>query len=470
MNINRITNFVILILVVTAVYQTGMLWLGNTASHNFFYTVFTTLTQEKADTNSEGGLLLPTRFAVGSGNGTFSVFFPEEEAASQTLEKTNDFLYEILEKGSLKEGKGVLNWDTILGSRCVAYEYDFLVPLDEYRTFFSKVQQIDINYFDHLVFLPAKQRGEPSKVFFVFSKEGKYLEITLEKSQYAVGLYQVLENLQGDSALSFVSTGQSGFKLFEKNVFVPQWIGNAFAYSPLKSVNPFMTEDVINRGLLENSVEGFFKNFAADWNTRDENGDFIFSDDNVVVKYNMQGMLEYFSYKKSHDKRKDTLLDGYQVCKNFMKNDKSLKTGVVLVDVKVHSNEIIYYFDYVVQDFPILLSEDLKEKIDAEHAIEVVVRNHAVKNYRRYAMNFIPKEQPRLLIEKDFLTALNEGILSYQKEEPQNMVTEVETIYLGYLAETVGDLQLHWFTKLYDKTYIGDTQKAESSATDNLVE
>ena len=37
MKVYRITNFIIVALVITAIYQTGELWLEGTSGHNFFY-------------------------------------------------------------------------------------------------------------------------------------------------------------------------------------------------------------------------------------------------------------------------------------------------------------------------------------------------------------------------------------------------------------------------------------------------
>ena len=39
MNINKMKNFVIVTLVITAVFQTGKLWLQGMDSHNFFYSL-----------------------------------------------------------------------------------------------------------------------------------------------------------------------------------------------------------------------------------------------------------------------------------------------------------------------------------------------------------------------------------------------------------------------------------------------
>ena len=37
MKVYRITNFIIVALVIAAIYQTGELWLEGTSGHNFFY-------------------------------------------------------------------------------------------------------------------------------------------------------------------------------------------------------------------------------------------------------------------------------------------------------------------------------------------------------------------------------------------------------------------------------------------------
>lgn len=459
MSFNRITNFVILVLMVAAIYQTGTLWLVDTASHNVFYTTFMSLNQNRMQAGGEGELLIPTKVAVGKGNKKFTLFYPEEEKSNTILEQANDFLYEILEKGTSYEGKNFEDWNEILASKCLLFQYDFFVPIQEYRKKSAKLQQEEIHSFDQLALIPRQNNDQDVSCYFINSKDRTYLRFSLGKSQYAAGLFHAIESLQEQEELNYVSTEQSGFKLFRGNIFVPQWQSSTYGYAPLVQENPFEKDGVIHRGLLESSVDGFFKNFAADWNSKDENGNYIFSDESVVVRYETQGVLEYYSYESYHDTEKDSFLKGYYTARQFMEYDKSLKTPVYLSDVSVRSNETVYYFDYTKDNFPVMLSEEVKNTIESEHAIEVVIRNHAVKKYRRYAVNFYPNTQKRMEVNKDFLTALNEGIMEYQQGDYRKMVTQVEDIYLGYFAQLNGDVKLYWVTNLYNNDFLIDSQK-----------
>ena len=73
MKLYKITNFVIVLLVITAIYQTGELWLQGTSGHNFFYSLMDSFNSDKE--KADGDVLLATRYAVGEGEGTFSVYY-----------------------------------------------------------------------------------------------------------------------------------------------------------------------------------------------------------------------------------------------------------------------------------------------------------------------------------------------------------------------------------------------------------
>ena len=62
MKLYKITNFVIVLLVVTAIIQTGELWLQGTDSHNFFYSVMERL--KDGGEQTDGDVLLATRYAA----------------------------------------------------------------------------------------------------------------------------------------------------------------------------------------------------------------------------------------------------------------------------------------------------------------------------------------------------------------------------------------------------------------------
>ena len=130
MKLYKITNFVIVLLVITAIYQTGELWLRGTSGHNFFYSLAGGLSSDKQ--KADGDVLLATRYAIGEGEGTFSVYYPDEVGSSGMLEVANNALGEILSRNQTQPRKGVAEWKEILSSRCIVMQYDFMIAAEEY--------------------------------------------------------------------------------------------------------------------------------------------------------------------------------------------------------------------------------------------------------------------------------------------------------------------------------------------------
>ena len=87
MKLYKITNFVIVLLVITAIVQTGELWLRGTSGHNFFYSLMDGLNADRKD--ADGDVLLATRYAIGEGEGTFSLYYPDEVGNSSVLDMAN---------------------------------------------------------------------------------------------------------------------------------------------------------------------------------------------------------------------------------------------------------------------------------------------------------------------------------------------------------------------------------------------
>ena len=59
MKVYKITNFVVVLLVIAAVYQTGQLWLEGTTGYNFFYALAENFSDPRRQ--ADGNVLLATR-------------------------------------------------------------------------------------------------------------------------------------------------------------------------------------------------------------------------------------------------------------------------------------------------------------------------------------------------------------------------------------------------------------------------
>ncbi len=457
MKLYKITNFVIVALVIAAVYQTGELWLEGTSSHNFFNLMDKgeALFNKQAD----GNVLLATRYAVGEGEGTFSVYYPDETGTSTLLQEANDVLNEVLSDNEKQMDVVTADWKGILGERCVVMQYDFMVSTDEYLSQYKKLKNNDkMDSFDYITILPSRRPGEESKAYFVNSKTNESICYTTKKSQSAADFYQKL--VTDEKEMTYISTGQkTGASVIWRNLFLPQWANLPYHYSSLQELAAFEKDGVVSRVDIENTVKGFFGNFSVDWSTKDESGNFIFSDNQTVIKYFADTrVLEYYSYEAyGNDNNNIGLLEGYQISCNFLENDTSLTTDVFLADIEKKSNETIYYFDYAVDHLPVNLSVAMQDKIGSRHAIEVTVRNQRVKKYQRYMVNYEAASTQDMELDIQFIDALDEANKTYQETVEEKVITDVKNISLGYYVDLTGNIGLKWFVTLYDYLFVTDT-------------
>jgi len=465
MKVYKITNFVIVLLVITAIIQTGELWLQGTSGHNFFYSL--TNVFDAGGQEADGDVLLATRYAVGEGEGTFSVYYPDEVGNSSMLDVANRALGEILSRNKTMPQKSTADWKEILASRCIVMQYDFMIASEEYLKDYKDLKANEkLERFDYITIVPGMRNGEESLAYFVNSDTNECVLFRGEAGSASSKLYETLT--AKESEMRYISTGQrTSASALWRNMFLPQWAFLPYQYQPLEREFVFEKDGEASRGVLENTVSKFFRNFSVDWSSQDEDGTFVFSDSETVVKYYTDiKVLEYFNYENYIGDGRTDLLEGYQVCCNFLKNDNSLQTDIYLADIKhTINNEVVYCFDYVVDDLPVHLSQPLRDSIGSDYAIEVTLRNQAVKEYRRYAVNFKQAEEKSEQINVQFIDALDDANKMYQTIVEDKDITDVKNIAMGYHVDLTGSMRLKWFVTLYEYTFVVDTDQ-EKDLTD----
>lgn len=459
MKVYKITNFVIVALVITAIYQTGELWLEGTSGHNFFYALTDHFTSGRQE--ADGDVLLATRYAVGEGEGTFSVYYPDNVGNSSMLDMANRALGEILSQNDTMPQKSTADWKEILAARCIVMQYDFMIASEEYLANYKDLKTNQkLEQFDYITIVPARRNGEESYAYFVNSDTNECVCFQGEGGSASATLYESLTAKNSD--MRYVSTGQrTSSAVLWRNMFLPQWAWLPYEYAALEREFVFEKDGEPSRVALENTVKNFFRNFSVDWSERDEDGTYTFSDSETVVKYYPEErVLEYYSYENYAGDERTGLLEGYQICCNFLKNDNSLNTDIYLADIeRTINNEVVYYFDYVVDDLPVNLSQSLRDRIGSPHAIEVTLRNQAVKEYRRYAANFMQAEEKSEQVNVQFIDALDDANKTYKAIVEDKDITDVKNISLGYHVDLTGSMRLKWFVTLYDYTFVVDTDQ-----------
>ena len=261
MKLYKITNFVIVLLVITAIYQTGELWLQGTSGHNFFYSLLEGISSDKQ--KADGDVLLATRYAIGEGEGTFSVYYPDEVGNSGTLEAANNALGEILSREQTSPHKGVAEWKEILSKRCIVMQYDFMIAAEEYLENYKELKTNEkLERFDYITIVPAMRSGEESQAYFVNSDTNECVLFSGEAGSASVALYESLETAEG--GMRYISTGQrTSAAVLWRNMFLPQWAHLPYTYAPLERDFVFEKDGEASRTALENTVKNFFHNFST---------------------------------------------------------------------------------------------------------------------------------------------------------------------------------------------------------------
>ena len=458
---NKIQNFVIILLVVAAVYQTGGLWLEDT-SHSFFYTLLSVF-QSRSSVMEDLLPLEPEKIVIGYGNKRYSVEYPGENTDA-VLNSANNAIRELLEKGSYTTVEG-FDWNEGLNNRSLILKYPFLVSSTEFAKGFGndgvKIAA-QMESFHTVILLPGRGASDQSTAYFINNDTRETIALSSESSQVFQTLYARIAEVESSEGLVYISTKQNGLNLFRDDVFVPQWVGGSYyQYKAVSLINPYtLSEGTVDREKLETSLEYFFSNFASKTLDIDENtGVYTYSNNTTVVKYYPYGVLEYYNYDYNEANEEQTLASAYTVCMEFLEGDTQLKIPYYLADVELRSEGLTFYFDYYYENYPVIFSDTLRDAMQITHSIEVIVQDNAIKKYKKVVCEFDESQETMAEMNVDFLTALNRVIAEHVPQG--SAVTQVDDMKLYYIYDGENPTYLSWVTNLEGNVYISSTRNTE---------
>lgn len=458
MKFNKLKNFVILILVTAAVFQTGTLWLGGNPSHNFFYSFNSLALNNNEQKNLPKATVDPERVVVGYGNKSFNVTYPglQEKPITQ---QTNEYVKNVIENHTSYYIED-LEYEKYIGSKTVIYEFSFDVLAREYF-YDSKAEFLtDELTFNRLIAVPASSSSKINLVYLVDDKALKTLVIENSKEIKNTDLATEIDIFGEESQdqLRYSSMVQSGLSIFGGNVFVPQWSQKELSYKGIAKIGVLNDEESAHED-IENATIGFFGGYSHVDSPQDETGVYILSDEVNIVKYYPTDVLEYYSYNQDNEKQQQSLSTAYYACKEFLKKDKMLQTNLSLCKVQLQTDGgLLFCFNYNVNDLPIILDDDIQEALNSKYAVEVVVENNKVKKYKRYFFEYELDLGSEIYAENDFVYAMNEVI-----RLSENEINQIDSIYLGYYDSFEGsnDITLGWSLGFEEDNTIVNANKVE---------
>ena len=78
----------------------------------------------------------------------------------------------------------------------------------------------------------------------------------------------------------------------------------------------------------------------------------------------------------------------YTISSEFIKKDTGITNDLYLSGAETRSDGLVFYYDYAVDNIPIVISEKTAEETGMSHAVEVVVSNKNVKRYKRITYKY----------------------------------------------------------------------------------
>lgn len=438
-------------LIILCIWQTTLLWLGDTSSHNFLNNnVAEIVTQPKEIWVNKNGLAYKIDGDNdGSRLGLIAELSNEIKKGQYVLVAEDKYTYAQLltRQGFVYEYGASLSIDEIFG---------FAVNKESNRKELDKVSELFIDI--------SEGDSYRSYIYFINDKQEVIqkmtLEARLELHNRTVAHYNDENKIEGIKTYQASLLHIDYSKAFLENVFYPLNNHNMpITYKEL-SLQPIITgeteEDQV--ASLEAYVNSFFKNpLYKEWTVTTDG--IVFSDSlNMNVRYSNTGVME-FKKLITGDVVKVSSLEKLNKVNSFITTSPAipsqLKKGLYLKTVleNKETEETIYQFGYRYEGFEVLLTDDAKEQLKIGEFLELAVKGNEVVRGSWLMLELVDKG----IVGYRELT--KEGKVAIEDTKQLCDISDLEANPLGYLecAYIIGDieseLEFDWVALFEDKWY-----------------
>ena len=369
-------------LIILCIWQTTILWLGDTSSHNFLgETSSDVVTQPKEIWVNKSGLAYKIDGDNDQGRlGLLAELVSEMKKGQYKIASEDKYTYAQLlaRQGFVYEYGLSLSLDEILGF--TVNKENNKKEMDRISEFFIDISESD-GYRNYIYLINDQQ-----KVTAKITLEGR-----LDLHNKTIKHYNDENKIEGIKTYqaSLLNTNYSLFtnysNAFLKNVFYP--LDNQNLPIPYKElyIKPIITGETEAQQIneLESYINGFFKNPSYKDYSITSDG-IVFSDAlNLNIRYSNQGVLE-FRRLITGDTIKLPAVEKMNKINNFIAESEAipeqLKKGIYLKQIveDEESGETIYRFGYRYEDFEVLLTDDAKAELKTNEFLELAIKSNQI--------------------------------------------------------------------------------------------
>lgn len=432
------------------------LWFDDVSNRNFFYSFMDFNKETYGEIlHNDTPLLAPSNMAI---------YYPEREqfyimkktrVEYEEILLTSRRMLQTLILNGKNEGITLVNWNDFWSRRSIVMKLPFEMSYEillEDTQITKKDEGIDY-VFNYLILMPNNDVNGKMSCYLVNAEQGQSMKITLDKTKERGNNQYLLDRMDDifnkSSFPVYVGTKKLGLRIFNQNAFLPIEDVTVYYNQSINIIQPFVTDGKVDSGEVERYVNNFFSNPVAKYVVKEDQV-WTYRDEKTVVRYNINGVVEYSDLNNKRDNVGVSLVDAYKIANRFLQGDPNLQwQEYYLTDYRLTDEDIVFYYHYKFNDFDFVLSDDFKAELNMEAPIEVIVSEGKVAYYKRWVLD----KQVNMFDYQEFDLDYK-NTLDYFFDTYSDFGHSIDNMSLAYYIEGIEkDARLSWVIES-DRKYI----------------
>ncbi len=456
LSIKWIKSLILIVLIITSIYQASRLWFDDISDRNFFYSFF----QESVPTYDtrpyrKGMFIMPEAIYVhfNDNENEFTSIKPTHPQFSKIMTSSMTLFKALQNKGvSIQEPP---NLKELLNNKSVIFNYSFNIDthlfMDDLGIKMEDLKQ-NMEQFNQVILTPADNEKH-IHIYFYYQYDNHLEGYKVDKSLLLSAnesLNTSIYQLQQSHLPVYISTLKDGFKLFNYNTLIPLPSQTLTYFEKLYFKTPFMDGDSLNTVSFNTFINQFFENPELKVETKsDDENVTLYGDGSIILKYNYDGILEYHN-RKVEEEQKQSVLEAFYIADKFLENDSSLIEQEYYLDhIQVSDHEATFYYSYRFNGVKMLLSSHIKENYDLVYPMVVKVTNNKVIYYKRLLLEKEEIIEQMTGFDSNYVQALDDF---YKHRDAEQIM--IESMYLSYYMERLNMADFTWAIETENMTNV----------------
>ncbi|MCL2420294.1 MAG: hypothetical protein FWD03_00405, partial [Defluviitaleaceae bacterium] len=289
-------------------------------------------------------------------------------------------------------------FDTLLARAGYIFEYTFPMEAEWFTHGFNQRSDLlvtsGMGSFRQVIIHPPDYSRNDAAIFFLCESGYAYEFSVISPDSGA----DIFEHVIAHEAIG-------AYYLFTELPWGRQFLRQGeFVFKGIEVVNPYLDpHGNFHLDFIQGQVAGFFSNPGVIRPTVGSDV-WIYRDVNTVVRYYAANVLEYISYRAIDRNIPSSFENDFASAVQFLERDHLVINETYLADFREEEGQRIFYFNYVIDNTPLVMAQGQGWLRDFQlrYPVVVTVSHGTVIRYRKLAFNFRVNEDVQINALADF--------------------------------------------------------------------